>query len=295
MPSSQLQSHLGRVKRAICRHVPKSISGGLSSNKGVYSNNVDYSRAVDQHAVYMERLCDAVGRGKDGIYVCDADDKHPDCVFVEDAAVVSSPTNAVSTSIGAESRRGEEGDVLDALYDSGITKVLNMRDIEGAYLDGGDVLYTGKHVFVGLSTRTNMQGCELLRKNFPDRVPVVPVPVMDNLHFKCSITAIDESNLVVADTGIGRSLMEKAFDLIGSKDAADYTVHLVENDIAANVVRCNHTIIVPEGVGKETMKVYEHIARTVPGIDKLVVVENTEFTKIDGSLTCRSVLLWNDD
>ena len=156
MPSSQLQSHLGRVKRAICRHVPKSISGGLSSNKGVHSNNVDYSRAVDQHAVYMERLCDAVGRGKDGIYVCDADDKHPDCVFVEDAAVVSSPTNAVSTSIGAESRRGEEGDVLDALYDSGITKVLNMRDIEGAYLDGGDVLYTGKHVFVGLSTRTNM-------------------------------------------------------------------------------------------------------------------------------------------
>lgn len=33
-----------------------------------------------------------------------------------------------------------------------------------ATLDGGDVLYTGKHLFVGLSHRTNEKGAEVLVK-----------------------------------------------------------------------------------------------------------------------------------
>lgn len=33
-----------------------------------------------------------------------------------------------------------------------------------ATLDGGDVLYTGKHLFVGLSKRTNKRGAECLVK-----------------------------------------------------------------------------------------------------------------------------------
>jgi dimethylargininase len=33
-----------------------------------------------------------------------------------------------------------------------------------ATLDGGDVLYTGKHVFVGLSHRTNQRGADVLSK-----------------------------------------------------------------------------------------------------------------------------------
>lgn len=33
-----------------------------------------------------------------------------------------------------------------------------------ATLDGGDVLYTGKHIFVGLSHRTNQRGADVLIK-----------------------------------------------------------------------------------------------------------------------------------
>lgn len=33
-----------------------------------------------------------------------------------------------------------------------------------ATLDGGDVLYTGKHLFVGLSLRTNQRGADVLIK-----------------------------------------------------------------------------------------------------------------------------------
>lgn len=33
-----------------------------------------------------------------------------------------------------------------------------------ATLDGGDVLYTGTHLFVGLSRRTNQRGADVLNK-----------------------------------------------------------------------------------------------------------------------------------
>ena len=295
MSANQLsRSHLNRVRLAICRQVPKSIHLALSSQKERYGSNVDYAKAVDQHALYMDHLREAVGRGSDGVYVCAAEEKYPDCVFVEDAAVVSGPTTAVSTTIGAESRRGEEVGVLDALLHSGIEQALIMRDENRAFLDGGDVLYTGRHVFVGLSERTNVQGCKWLRKSFPPHVPIIPVPVINNLHLKCMLTAIDENNIVVANTRKAVTLTKKIFDSIGD-DADDYNVHLVENDVAANVLRCNHTIIVPKGVGRDTKSVYKDIARNVADIENLISVDNSEFTKIDGSLTCRSVLLWDDN
>ena len=35
---------------------------------------------------------------------------------------------------------------------------------EDGTVDGGDVLYTGRHIFVGMSVRTNSQGIETLRR-----------------------------------------------------------------------------------------------------------------------------------
>jgi dimethylargininase len=40
-----------------------------------------------------------------------------------------------------------------------------MHDIDPeATLDGGDVLYTGKHLLIGLSHRTNQRGADVLNK-----------------------------------------------------------------------------------------------------------------------------------
>ena len=43
------------------------------------------------------------------MYVCDADENHPDCVLLK---ICQQPYKCVSTSIGVESRRGEEKVVL---------------------------------------------------------------------------------------------------------------------------------------------------------------------------------------
>ena len=71
--------------------------------------------------------------------------------------------------------------------------------------------------FVGLSSRTNMLGCEVLRESFPSDIPIVPVPVVNNLHFKCSITAVDENNLVVAETDVGQFGSKRVGRIRGSR------------------------------------------------------------------------------
>ena len=57
-----------------------------------------------------------------------------------------------------------------------------------AHCDGGDVLYTGRHLFVGMSNRTNELGYALLREVFESTVEVVKVPPViqgkDVLHLK---------------------------------------------------------------------------------------------------------------
>ena len=51
--------------------------------------------------------------------------------------------------------------------------------LEPALLDGGDVLFTGREIFVGLSSRTNKEGVESLAKAFP-KYPVTSVDMGDS-------------------------------------------------------------------------------------------------------------------
>ena len=152
---------------------------GLSGNKVAEANAPDYQKAVDQHAVYGH-LVEAIGLGEQGVYVCDADENHPDCVLLKIrrlSAARQIPLVPLLSRVSAWRRKS------CTRCSPGVrcNDVLNMRSISGAHLDGGDVLFTGRHVFVGLSSRTNMLGCEVLRKSFPPGVPIVPVQVVDNL------------------------------------------------------------------------------------------------------------------
>ena len=55
---------------------------------------------------------------------------------------------------------------------------LPLYEIEdkSALLEGGDVLFTGKEFFVGLSNRTNEAGARAVAKAFPD-FPCSPIKV----------------------------------------------------------------------------------------------------------------------
>ena len=63
----------------------------------------------------------------------------------------------------------------------------------------GDILRMGRNLFVGLSTRTNEQGIEMLRNAVKDYgYEVIGIPVTGALHLKSVCTALDD-HTVLAD------------------------------------------------------------------------------------------------
>ncbi|KAF7243449.1 N(G),N(G)-dimethylarginine dimethylaminohydrolase 1 [Varanus komodoensis] len=94
-------SSFGRCTHAVVRALPESLcQQALRREKG---EEVDFARAEREHQLYV-----AVLKNKLGLQVLElpADEGQPDCVFVEDVAVVCEET-ALLTRPGAPSRRKE--------------------------------------------------------------------------------------------------------------------------------------------------------------------------------------------
>ncbi len=149
----------------------------------------------------------------------------PDCVFVEDMAVVLDEI-AVIARPGAVSRRPETTAVAEALR-----RYRPLASIEApATLDGGDVLVAGRSIFVGRSSRTNDAAAAQMRTlTGPFGYTVRQVDVKGCLHLKSAVTA-------VAD---GALLVNLSRDWVRSDDFAGFD--LVEVDpgeaAAANIAR----------------------------------------------------------
>uniref|UniRef100_A0A4X1UFV9 Dimethylarginine dimethylaminohydrolase 1 n=1 Tax=Sus scrofa TaxID=9823 RepID=A0A4X1UFV9_PIG len=111
--------------------------------------------------------------------------------------------------------------------------IVEMQD-ENATLDGGDVLFTGREFFVGLSKRTNQRGAEILADTFKDYA-VSTVPVADSLHLK-SFCSMAGPNLIA----IGSSdSAQKALKIMQQMSDHRYDKLTVPDDTAANCVYLN--------------------------------------------------------
>ena len=150
---------------------------------------VDASLAHAQWLGYVEALEAA---GWETVEVEPADDC-PDGVFVEDTLVVFRGT-AVIARPGAESRRHEVEAVEAAVASLGYSP---KRIEPPGTLDGGDVLQVGDTVYVGTGGRTNPEGARQLRAILePLGATVLAVPVRKVLHLKSAVTALPDGSIV---------------------------------------------------------------------------------------------------
>uniref|UniRef100_A0A3Q2X6V3 Dimethylarginine dimethylaminohydrolase 1 n=1 Tax=Haplochromis burtoni TaxID=8153 RepID=A0A3Q2X6V3_HAPBU len=220
-----LMAGFGHYTHAVVRGIPASLAKeALRSSQ----TEVDLAKAVKEQEAYVEVL-----RTRLGLEVVElpADESLPDCVFVEDAAVVCGDT-ALITRPGAESRRGETEAMKGALKDLNLN-IVEMTD-ENATLDGGDVLFTGREFFVGLSKRTNQRGAEILADAFKDYA-VSTVPVLEGLHLK-SFCSMGGPGLIV----IGSSEpAQKALKIMQQMSDHRYDKLTVPDDLAANCIYMN--------------------------------------------------------
>ncbi|XP_062308374.1 N(G),N(G)-dimethylarginine dimethylaminohydrolase 1 isoform X1 [Osmerus eperlanus] len=273
-----LMAGFGNFTHAVVRAIPSSLA-----KEALRTNNldVDLAKAQLEHEVYVNVL-----KQKLGLEVIElpADESLPDCVFVEDAAVVCGDT-ALITRPGAESRRKETEAMRQALKQLDLN-IVEMTD-ENATLDGGDVLFTGREFFVGLSKRTNQKGAEILADAFKDYA-VSTVPVLGGLHLK-SFCSMGGPGLIV----IGSSEpAQKTLKIMQQMSDHRYDKLTVPDDIAANCIYMNlpskgHVLLhcTPEEF-PESAKVFEKLKDHM-----LIPVSNMEKVKVDGALTCCSVLI----
>jgi dimethylargininase len=174
------------ARTALIRPVPDSFPKALVREG---RREIDLALARAQHQEYVRHLEESGHK----IEVVPPDEAHPDCVFIEDAAVILG-TIALATRPGAESRRGEVGPVMEALAHRFDTAEIRAPGT----LDGGDVMVLGETVYVGRSSRTNDDGIGQLRAVAHHQgYGVVTVDVEHVLHLKSAALPIDDQTVVV--------------------------------------------------------------------------------------------------
>jgi dimethylargininase len=230
---------------------------------------VHYELAVEQWEQYVALL-----RRYDWkpMEVASADDC-PDSVFIEDTMVVYKNTAVIARS-GALSRRPEIADAERTIEQLGYS-IERIR--EPGTLDGGDILQVGDLMYVGRSARTNAEGVAQLRRAFePLGVTVIEVPVRKVLHLKSAVTALPNGTVIGEPSALDDVSMFEDFICV-PEPAGAHVVLLGGN-------RLLMAASAPQSAQRFAGLGYEPI-----------IVNISEYEKLEGCVTCLSVLLPGTD
>ena len=247
---------------ALTRRPSRRLAEGLVTH--IERRRVDVSMAERQHAAYREALAAAGWRVRPVAPI----EECPDSVFIEDAVVVVDDL-AILTHPGAPSRRPEVAGAEQAVRELGLTVV---RIEAPATLDGGDVLQIGSTVYVGHGGRTNAEGIEQLRQHLASRArTVVPVTLRGVLHLKSAVTALPDGTVLA---------LPDLFDV-----AVFAAVRVVPEEPGAHVVPLGDANVLIAASAPRTASILDDLGFTP------VVVDISEFEKLEGCVTCLSVLI----
>jgi dimethylargininase len=253
----------GAQPRALVRRPSPRLNEGIVTH--IDRQPVDVELAHEQWRGYVAGLESA---GWEAVEVQPADDC-PDSVFVEDTMVVYRDL-AVIASPSAETRRGELAGAARAVERQGY----RMARIEPpGTLDGGDVLKVGSQVYVGRSGRTNADGIEQLRALLtPLGASVEAVPLTKVLHLKSAVTALPDG------TVIGYP------DLVDDPGPFERFLAVPE-PAGSHVVLLDETRLLMAASAPATASIFASMGY------RPLVVDISEFEKLEGCVTCLSVRL----
>ncbi|MBN2181460.1 MAG: hypothetical protein JW715_06070 [Sedimentisphaerales bacterium] len=250
---------------ALIRKVPSSYSDHYT-REGL---NVSEELAEHQHGEYVRALEAA------GLRVCfvEADEDMPDCVFIEDAAVVLKK-HAMITHV--HERRRQEHAAVEAI----LRKTHKVAQLGGeADLEGGDVLHIGDTTYIGISSRTNQLGAETLGaflSQFGRRV--VKIYVDNCLHLKTGMSYLGNGTLIAISGWFDLNLF----------DVEDVIYTQSGEHGCANCLRIRDKLLIPEGYPRTEVLLRRFAEKHAIQIQPLDI---SEFEKGGGSLTCLS-LIW---
>ncbi len=243
----------------------KAVTEGITSAPEL--GKPDYEKALQQHRRYIEALkqCGVA------VTVLPADETFPDSCFVEDTAVLTERC-AVISNPGAPTRARETEAMIPVIKQFYPEECIEFITAPGT-MEGGDVMMVGDTFYIGRSARTNAEGIrqfsEILEKY---GYQVVEVPLEKVLHLKTGVNYLEHGHMLVSG------------EFTGKEEFAPYHRHEIPEAeaYAANCIWVNEKVLVPEG--------YPTVERIVREMGyEVILVDTSEFRKIDGGLSCLSL------
>lgn len=233
--------------------------------KGEELGDPDYKLALYQHKSYCD-LLQSVGITIE--YVVHKSNL-PDGCFVEDIAIVIGDLAIITNP--TRTRKPERAAVAKKL--SAFVKVVEPKWPGG--IDGGDVLQIGKHFYVGLTERTTQPAFELfaevvMSQGYSASLHAVPT---GTLHFKTGATYLGNGFVVAIKPMAGIFLDD--FEVLVVPEQEAYS---------ANCLLVNDKLIIPKGYNLSKKQMLDQ------GLH-LIEADMSEFKKMNGGLTCLSILL----
>lgn len=247
--------------------ITREVSPNLDRCELTYlaREKIDTGLAIAQHRQYQQCLVELGCR----LFTLPGDPELPDCVFVEDVAVVLDEV-AIITRPGVASRHPEIAAVRAALEP--FRPLRHIR--EPGLLDGGDVLSVGRTVYVGRSRRTNRAGIEQLDRLLkPHGYWVQPIEFNSCLHLKSAVTRVAEQTLLVQPEWVSPKLFA-GLETIAVDSAEPH---------GANALWVMDTVVYPSGF-ERTRKRLEASGLEVRTVDQ------SELAKAEGGVTCCSLI-----
>jgi dimethylargininase len=255
-------------KQAIVRKPGENFHEGLTTvSEGTLGVPV-FQEVVTQHEAYCQAL-EACGLH---LTVLDEDLQHPDSTFVEDTAVLARRA-AILSRPGTKSRSGEVARIRETVLRF-FPK--HYAIVAPGTLDGGDICEAENHFFIGLSQRTNEEGARQLADSLVKEgytSSTMDIRGMTGiLHLKSGVSYIGDHTFVLMNE-LADNPQFKGYRIIRVSATESY---------AANCVRVNEHVLMPSGF---------------PGLEadlrqngfKPLVLDMSEFRKMDGGLSCLSL------
>lgn len=274
-------------KYAIVRKPGENFAQGQTESQLGAPN---FAKALEQHAAYVAAL------EQSGVEVTclPADLNFPDGCFVEDTTVIADET-AIITNPGHESRKGEVNEIEKALKElitarGAYVPLKNIERIESpGTVDGGDVLRIKNHFIIGLSNRTNREGAAQLGRILTACGKTFAIVHATDLHLKTSVAyAGNDCCIVTEEYDRDEEFSNAIEELITRK------IVVPENEkYAANSLRVNETMLMASGFPQleEALKGrFRALPPELPVV-RVVTLDMSEFQKMDGGLTCLSLLV----
>jgi dimethylargininase len=144
-----------------------------------------------------------------------------------------------------------------------------------ATIDGGDVLRVGRRLYVGLSKRSTPQGIDQLAAILaPHGYSVQGVEMDDCLHLKSAVTQVGPDSLLINRQWVDEGVFA-GYDLIDIDPS---------EPMSGNALYLSEAVIYPAEHPATRQRLEAH------GI-RLVIVPAGELAKVEGGVTCCSLIL----